>query len=250
MEFSYTTGSTGSTAVQTSSLIPHLSYLKRKTGRFTLIELLVVIAMIAILAGMLLPALNAARNRANTLSCLNNLKQSGLALASYASDWKDSLPVVHAGSFADPQELPGEPQWFTPLLEHYNYQFSYLKCAADKGYKADRGIQSYMVNAMMTFGNPTTKIRTSRQIVLSERGYEGNGEPEEHQCYPGMSEPDDWKSAVDRERHNRKANYLFVDGHAASLIFRETIGDGKEENNSHFVKEWLGNYVENHHDHH
>ena len=65
-----------------------------------------MIAIIAILAGILLPALNAARNRANAVSCLNNLKQSGLALASYGSDWKDTLPVVHSGTFADPEELP------------------------------------------------------------------------------------------------------------------------------------------------
>ena len=55
-----------------------------KMKRFTLIELLVVIAIIAILAAMLLPALSAARARARATSCINQLKQLGLALQNYA----------------------------------------------------------------------------------------------------------------------------------------------------------------------
>ena len=89
-------------------------------ARFTLIELLVVIAIIAILAGLLLPALNSARNKARSISCVNNEKSIGNLIQMYNDTWGWILPYNQAPA----GEYDRKAFWDAVLIAENNFKIN------------------------------------------------------------------------------------------------------------------------------
>ena len=221
--------------------------------KFTLIELLVVVAIIAILAGMLLPALNTAREKGRSVYCLNNEKQAAISLLLFADDHDGRFPQIYEGTFANPTKLKHEHEghedeheeghdhnnWFLPLIQHYNYKSSYLRCKSDQYWNKDH--QSYMLNRIFIFGLPFFKA-DSTTVIMSERGENDEHHPYCEQDYNAAAQVDDWEEKVAKDRHMGRINFLYVDGHAEALKFKDTVGDESISQNQHFSKQLVGRH--------
>ncbi len=218
-----------------------------KKQKFTLIELLVVIAIIAILAAMLLPALNQARDVAKKISCANNQKQIALATCSYVTDNNDKLFVYSNwwswdSSLAWNRPGAGWTNYLAPASGLYGASNGgYWEICPSDGYKRINNgwTRSYgfsRTNGLYVSYNATTPAKklssvrnTSGIIMFTERpdtrnyaaqnSYNNCDSPSNQVDTTGVNGPA-------APLHAKGWNYGFVDGHIEWLKPMETIGTG------------------------
>jgi len=147
----------------------HESYsagVRQRPPRFTLIELLVVIAIITILASLLLPSLNKARNQAKGTACISQLKQFGLGFTMFAQDRNDCLPNQNSayGRYAPGDSWQSQYGWITNRLFVTGTNSEYCMLGASRlwlrGYIASPQLYfcpSDLVNSKEKYWDPVVK---------------------------------------------------------------------------------------------
>ena len=231
---------------------------KIRGNAFTLIELLVVIAIIAILAAMLLPALNRAKQRAQAISCMNQLKQLTLGWIMYAGENSGMLPPdgdqsTQPTTFPDSRILPGGPwvQWCPGNMNAFSaYATNFVQAGLIYPYvnnmiygcPADQSVykfgpvsysrpRSYSMNCYLAPIHTWTSIGTRNFYKDTDMIHPGPAmtyvliDESENSINDSffVSDPTqvNWWQDVPATRHGRAGGLSFADGHSEIRRWRD-----------------------------
>lgn len=198
---------------------------------FTLIELLVVIAIVALLIGILLPALGKARASARSLHCLANERSMGQSVTLYHNDWDGHFPLSShsTGTLLD--------SWLDVLEDGYGLDPAVKRCPEDEDF--ERRPFSYVTNdhfealtpgidfdpftgQTLPGGRRRAITRIHQVLYPSETAYAvewvGSGDID-HLHSVGWEAAEEIPQQVAVTRHGVSSNFIFADGHAKSLTW-------------------------------
>lgn len=191
---------------------------------FTLLELLVVMAVVAVLAGLLAPALGRAKSQAYQATCVSHLRQLGVATRLYADDNQDRLPSAEIlpTQPIDPRKpLPRIADVLAPYVGRTSATnpegTGILRCALDQTGRFAAEGSSYEWNADLN-GHRMDETRTEGAFLLLERGNPAGGITNFIVTFPPDTTPllldyDPWHPRLPKPGKN----VVFMDGHASPL---------------------------------
>lgn len=210
-------------------------YARKRWKNFTLVELLIVIAIIAILASLLLPALNRAREKAKTAHCISNLKQIGLGIHQYAGDYDDWVPfAVNDGAssqflsllnvYLSGKEYDGigtanfAKVWYCPTVPLKRFVDipwgTSTNCLPNYRYNGRVGQLQFSTNPNYSPRKLTRCPKPTEIVMVLDS-------PTPVQAWFNFFfETDDRTSIQFDHRHTGRMNQLLVDGHAESAVTR------------------------------